>query len=189
MEETFSSLVCFQLPRSGPSLPFGVSKTQMSMAGLWGLCCPWLGGKQSWWVQAGKARKSTGTRLRLCTEMHGCTHKMLHVHLRTQQCVPHCMLAWPFFCVQGSIQVWCPGVHTHVLDGEGAVSSDGHVGLHVAGSCTMATCALALRVSRFTHSLHGCMYLHALYTPLWPAQRMKHPFLCLSQRFGCLLPW
>lgn len=74
MEETFSSLVCFQLPPSGPSLPFAVSKTQMSMSGLWGLCCPWPGGPQSWWVQAGKARKSTETRLRLWTEMHGCTY-------------------------------------------------------------------------------------------------------------------
>lgn len=90
MEETFSSLVCFQPPRSGPSLPFAVPKTQMSRAGLQNSAVPSLGGwgsRQSCWVLSGNAKTKTNFGASCaCAQKHGGVHtpKMLWVHLYMQ---------------------------------------------------------------------------------------------------------
>lgn len=92
MEETFSSLVCFQPPppTSDPSLPFAVAKTQVSRAGLQSSAVPSLGSwgsGQSWWVLGGKAKNKTNFGANCaCAQKHVGVHtpKMLWVHLYMQ---------------------------------------------------------------------------------------------------------
>lgn len=97
MEETFSSLVCFQPP---PHLwsqftlcSLKDPNTQMSRAGLQSSAEPRLGGcggRQSWWVLDGKAKKKNQKKnlgaSRACAQKHVGVHtpKMLWVHLCMQ---------------------------------------------------------------------------------------------------------
>lgn len=197
MEETFSSLVCFQAPPLWSWFTLCSLKNPNEHGRVAGLCRPLLGGKQSWWVQAGKARKSTGARLHVCVETCGClyTQNTVCASMYAAVCaLLHTGVAL-FLHLKERFCAMSHGTCPHVLDGEGATSSRGCARLYLAGFHMLASCTLALRVSRFRHSrLGGCMRFHALknhylYRPLWAAQHMKHPFLCPSQIFECLLSY
>lgn len=80
MEETFPSLVCFQAPLPWSQFTLCSLKGPNDDGRAAGLCCPQLGDEQSWWAQAGKARKRAGTGLCGCTEACRC------LHIQTAKC-------------------------------------------------------------------------------------------------------